>query len=73
MTSVSQSSYLDATPSPSRALTEHPLSALIKTEADAEETTASCSAPSLEQEVDAEPKQEVLLTVKKEEEHDAIS
>uniref|UniRef100_A0A8C6WUS9 Pre-mRNA cleavage complex 2 protein Pcf11 n=1 Tax=Neogobius melanostomus TaxID=47308 RepID=A0A8C6WUS9_9GOBI len=65
-----KTSYIDATPSPSKHLTEHPLSALnteeklsvlIKTE---DEDRPSCAEVQIKQEVDEEVKQEV--TVKQE-------
>uniref|UniRef100_UPI003AAEEB5D pre-mRNA cleavage complex 2 protein Pcf11-like n=1 Tax=Centroberyx gerrardi TaxID=166262 RepID=UPI003AAEEB5D len=48
------SSFLDVTPSPSRLLAEHPLTAFVKREAEEEEeAAASCPAP-VKQEVEAE-------------------
>ncbi|CAL8363488.1 unnamed protein product [Lota lota] len=50
------SSFLDTTPSPNKVLSEHPLSAFIKTEAPDEKDEAgySCVASSVKQEVEAE-------------------
>lgn len=64
-----QSSYVEVTPSPNKLLTEHPLTAFVKTEEEEEEQT-SCSvttaaaAAAVKQEVE-EPE---LTDVKKEEE-----
>ncbi|CAB1415618.1 unnamed protein product [Pleuronectes platessa] len=63
------SSYLDVTPSPSKLLTEHPLSTFLepKEEEEEEEEETSCSnaAASVKQEV--EPEAVELLNVKQEE------
>lgn len=63
-----QSSYIEVTPSPNKLLTEHPLTAFVKTEEE-EEVQTSCSvtaaaAAAVKQEVE-EPE---LIDVKKEEE-----
>lgn len=60
--SFSQSSYIEVTPSPNKVVTEHPLSAFVKTEDEKEETSCAFSAV-VKQEVE-EPE---LLAVKKEE------
>ncbi|XP_068600457.1 pre-mRNA cleavage complex 2 protein Pcf11 [Brachionichthys hirsutus] len=57
------SAYVEATPSPSKALADHPLSAFIKEEV--EEGGASCSFAAVKQEV--EPEADELPEVKKEE------
>ena len=49
------SSFLDTTPSPNKLLSEHPLSAFIKTEPGEEEEAAnSCAVSSVKQEAEAE-------------------
>nr|XP_019968733.1 PREDICTED: pre-mRNA cleavage complex 2 protein Pcf11-like [Paralichthys olivaceus] len=58
------SSYLDVTPSPSKLLTDHPLSAFVETKEE-EETSCSNAAVSVKQEV--VPEAVELLDVKKEE------
>ncbi|KAM9846851.1 pre-mRNA cleavage complex 2 protein Pcf11 isoform 2-T2 [Aulostomus maculatus] len=61
------SSYLDVTPSPNKLLTEHPLSAFVKTEEEEEEEEeASCAVAVVKQE--AEPEATEPQEVKKEEE-----
>lgn len=62
-----QSSYIEVTPSPNKLLTEHPLTAFVKTEEEEEQTSCSVTAAAV-----AAVKQEVeepeLIDVKKEEE-----
>ncbi|KAK9537046.1 hypothetical protein VZT92_006784 [Zoarces viviparus] len=65
------SSYLDVTPSPSKVLTDHPLSAFIKREEEEEEEVTSCAVAaaatataSVKQEVESEASE--LPAVKKE-------
>ena len=49
------SSFLDTTPSPNKVLTEHPLSAFIKTEpGEEDEAGTSCAVSSVKQEPEAE-------------------
>lgn len=55
-----QSSYVDVTPSPNKLLTDHPLSAFVKTEEEEEDTSCSVAA-AVKQEVESE-----LPDVKKE-------
>lgn len=64
-----QSSYIEVTPSPNKLLTEHPLTAFVKTEEEEEEqtscsVTAAAAAAAVKQEVE-KPE---LIDVKKEEE-----
>lgn len=64
----SQSSYIEVTPSPNKLLTEHPLTAFVKTEEEEEQTScsvtaAAAAAAAVKQEVE-EPE---LIDVKKEE------
>lgn len=56
-----QSSYVDVTPSPNKLLTDHPLSAFVKTEEEEEEDTSCSVAAAVKQEVESE-----LPDVKKE-------
>ncbi|XP_040006279.1 pre-mRNA cleavage complex 2 protein Pcf11 [Xiphias gladius] len=70
------SSYLDVTPSPSKVLADHPLSAFIKTEEEEEGEGTSCAvsataATSVKQE--AEPEAGELPDVKKEEEREVLT
>ncbi len=63
-----QSSYIDATPSPNKVLTEHPLSTFIKKEEEEEDT--SCAA-AVKQEVDCDAVEPP--DVKKEEEEEVLT
>lgn len=69
--SLQTSSYLDVTPSPNKVLTEHPLSAFIKTEEEEEETSCDVAAASVKQEVASEAGE--LPEVKKEEEPEVLT
>uniref|UniRef100_A0A087X560 Pre-mRNA cleavage complex 2 protein Pcf11 n=2 Tax=Poecilia formosa TaxID=48698 RepID=A0A087X560_POEFO len=59
------SSYLDATPSPSRLLAEHPLGAFVKTEEEEAETSCQVTSCQIKQEVEAD------ITVSGQEEPDS--
>ncbi|XP_071362024.1 pre-mRNA cleavage complex 2 protein Pcf11 [Trachinotus anak] len=65
------SSYLDVTPSPNKVLTDHPLSAFIKTEEEEEGTSCAIAAASVKQEVESEACE--LPDVKKEEEPEVLT
>lgn len=70
------SSYLDVTPSPNKLLTDHPLSAFIKSEEEEEGTScevaaaATAASVSVKQEVKSEASE--LPDVKKEEEEEVL-
>lgn len=50
--SLQTSSYLDATPSPSRLLADHPLGAFVKTEEEEGETSCQVTSCQIKQEVE---------------------
>jgi len=58
------SSYLDATPSPSKLLDDHPLGAFIKSEEEEETASTSCAVAAIKQEVESGASE--LQEVKKE-------
>uniref|UniRef100_A0A7N8YLW1 Pre-mRNA cleavage complex 2 protein Pcf11 n=1 Tax=Mastacembelus armatus TaxID=205130 RepID=A0A7N8YLW1_9TELE len=67
------SSYLDVTPSPHKVLTDHPLSAFIKTEEEDKKEENSCSMAAAPDKQEEQSEAGELLEVKKEEEQEVVT